>query len=302
MVDVKPNLFVVGAAKSGTTSLYYYLSQHSDIYMSPVKEPHYFSTVTNINARAFEKPKAGETYHTRVIAHEEDYIALFKNGRGFRYRGEASPSYLYDESSAKKIKSFNAEAKIIIILREPLDRAVSHFNMSYSLGLESESDFHKALLKDQINNNKVWGSAHLYVELGHYYKQVMNFFQVFPLEQIYLLKFEDLKNSPRQTMENLFKFLCIDSSVAQNLNTEKKNTTVAIRHKHLQKSIYLIKHNRILNWIKSSLPHSFRENLKRRAYSSGGTNLTISNECERYLASVYHEDKLNLKRNFGIEW
>src|SRR6478735_3161381 len=110
-----PNLFIVGAAKSGTTSLYHYLSQHKDIYMCQVKEPHFFSVTKNKNYKAYEVPQKDTIYHTRIIQNIETYLSLFEGGVECKYKGEASPSYLYDKGSAKKIFDFNPDSRIIII-------------------------------------------------------------------------------------------------------------------------------------------------------------------------------------------
>src|ERR1700712_5403611 len=119
----KPNLFIIGAAKSGTTSLHYYLSQHPDIFMSTVKEPHFFANVKEKDKRIYEQPKKGEIHHTRIITDLDVYLSIFESDHPVIYRGEASPSYFFDSDAAKKVFDFNPEARIIILLREPVSRA-----------------------------------------------------------------------------------------------------------------------------------------------------------------------------------
>src|SRR5215210_1669165 len=94
-----PNLFIVGAAKCGTTSLYEYLNEHPDIYMCPVKEPHFFSNVQIRNKEVHKDPEPGKYYMTKVIRSTEIYLSLFKEGLNCKIRGEASPSYLFDTNA-----------------------------------------------------------------------------------------------------------------------------------------------------------------------------------------------------------
>jgi Sulfotransferase family len=115
MHGVLPNFFVVGAAKSGTTSIYRYLRQHPDVYMPIVKELHWFSRL---------EPNPRQGFHP--ITSEEEYLSLFEGWRGERAIGEASPSYLWDPKAPERIQRSVPSAKILILLREPVDRAFSH--------------------------------------------------------------------------------------------------------------------------------------------------------------------------------
>jgi Sulfotransferase family len=117
-VPTIPDFFVVGAAKSGTTSLYHYLDQHPDVYMPRNKEPHYFSRVP---------PFPGRGSHP--VTSEEEYLDLFKLWNKESVAGEASPSYLWDEKAPYRIKETVPQAKIIAILRHPVERAYSHYLM-----------------------------------------------------------------------------------------------------------------------------------------------------------------------------
>jgi hypothetical protein len=116
--DPWPNLFIVGAAKAGTTSLYHYLAQHPDIYMAPVKEPHFFS-------RIHPAPEL-EAFFPHV-SDEADYLSLFANAHAETVRGEASTSYLSHPDVADAIWQKRPEAKIVIMLRDPVERAYSNY-------------------------------------------------------------------------------------------------------------------------------------------------------------------------------
>src|SRR6056297_944384 len=137
-----PNLFIVGAAKAGTTSLYHYLKSHGDVYFSPVKEPNYFSTdiktaeFTSIYKRNvdvvpkdFYNKKPEKNIQLSFIRDENRYRNLFQWVNGKSVVGECSTSYLYSKEAAENIIKFNPKAKIIIVLRNPAERTFSHYLM-----------------------------------------------------------------------------------------------------------------------------------------------------------------------------
>src|SRR3989304_10189805 len=118
MMERWPNLFIVGAPKSGTTSLHAYLDKIDDIFMSPIKEPNYFSAQT-----------VSIKHPVNPIRDKKKYLKLFQKGIHNKYIGEASPSYLADSEASKLIHQVSPNAKIIISLRDPIDRVFSHYLM-----------------------------------------------------------------------------------------------------------------------------------------------------------------------------
>src|SRR5688572_20545105 len=107
MPSRKPNLFLVGAPRCGTTALYTYLKAHPDVFMSPIKELHYFSTDLFQPA-----PQA-------IIRNEGDYMAMFAGAEGQRWVGEASPYYIYSATAPAAIKAFSPDARLVVTLRNP---------------------------------------------------------------------------------------------------------------------------------------------------------------------------------------
>ena len=136
-----PNFLIIGAMKSGTTALYYYLEQHPDIYMSPVKEPNFFSSHKQENA-------------ADTVTEFGIYRQLFSGGSGKKAIGEASHSYLYEPGAAAEIRRYIPEAKLIAILRNPIERAYSHFLHMVRSGTEPLDDFARALQEDVVGIHK----------------------------------------------------------------------------------------------------------------------------------------------------
>ncbi len=217
MALIIPNLFIVGAQKAGTTSLYKYLSQHPDVYMSPVKEPNFFSQVRP------EQPSYGE----RVVLEEGHYYALFQNAGNYSIVGEASPSYLWDINAPYRIKKANPKAKIIILLREPIDRAFSHYLMDVRRGIQRESCY-DALAGDYVRERKGWGVSHLYVELGLYSEQIERYFNTFDSNQILILQFKELKMDSKKVLKKVFSFLDISLLTLEEINCKIKHNTFAL--------------------------------------------------------------------------
>lgn len=146
-----PNFFIVGAAKSGTTSLYHYLKQHPEIYMSPVKEPKYF--LASINKFPHNGPGDIEV-DKKIIRTWDEYLKLFSNASVEKCIGEASCGYLYYcELVAPSIKRISPEAKIIIVLRNPVERAFSAYCYLFREGRETLS-FEEALKIEEERKKK----------------------------------------------------------------------------------------------------------------------------------------------------
>ena len=165
-----PNFLIIGAMKSGTTALYYYLEQHPEIYMSPVKEPNFFSSQEQENA-------------ADAVTHIGSYQHLFRGVSGEKAIGEASHSYLYDPRAAAEIRSYIPGAKLIATLRNPIDRAYSHFLYMVRSGTEPLDDFAQALREEEVGIHKE-RTFQDYIGRGLYYDQLERCFGTFPREQV----------------------------------------------------------------------------------------------------------------------
>src|SRR5947207_5839854 len=198
-----PNFFIVGAAKSGTTSLYEYLKLHPEVYMAPIKETHHFSTdIDNTKFRPnysrslnkdlskFLESEMEEGIFHAFVKDWNEYVQIFKKVKDEKAIGEVTNSYLYSSTAAKNIREKFPNAKIIMMLRNPADRAFSHYLMDLRIGYETE-DFMSALKKDMARNPKGWGISNLYVEVGMYSEQVKRYLETFPESQRCIYLFDD---------------------------------------------------------------------------------------------------------------
>lgn len=202
-----PNFFIVGAAKSGTSSLWQYLKVNKEVFMPAdefCKEPAFFSPL---------KKNAEMTL--------DDYFNIFKEANiNHKLIGEASTAYLTDPASAKRIYDFNPEAKIIIILRNPAERAYSLYCWMIQDGYEYASTFKKALaLENYRINRKIpnffepeYYYNYLYFSSGLYHKQVKRYLDLFK-NNVLVIKFDFFKNNLNTTYDQVCSFLDINTNV-----------------------------------------------------------------------------------------
>jgi Sulfotransferase family len=198
-----PNLFLVGAAKAGTTSLYRELARHPAIYMSPMKEPHFFSQIEPAPERKAFFPH---------VTGEDEYLALFEGATTEEVLGEASTSYLWDEQAAERIKRVVPEARILIVLRDPVDRAYSQYWNDVREGIESRS-FLDALVEEQRSGPGAWGVSSLHIDCGRYADQVERYLDRFGA-RVHVLFFEDFVGHEVSAIADVHSFLGVGSPSA----------------------------------------------------------------------------------------
>lgn len=213
-----PNFFIVGAQKCGTTSLYSWLRCHPEVFMPNWKEPHYFSSIDLTT-----NPRYANTL--KVVSDLGEYKKLFANANSCSAVGEASPSYLWDSEAPGKISMILPHAKIIILLRDPVERAYSEYQMLVTAGLETRS-FSQAVEEESKRSSVEWGSGPMYLELSKYGHQVQRYLQSFDLNQIHFISQKNLDENPLEVMRRLSKFLDIDGEYWSTINFSeyKKNT------------------------------------------------------------------------------
>lgn len=221
-----PNFLVIGAAKSGTTSLYHYLKQHPQIYMSPVKEPEFFAfcseQVDESSHDQFFLASIFRRFTAKPATNLNDYLNLFKGVKDEKAIGEASTHYLCNPQAPARIHQFIAHAKLIAILRNPIDRAYSDFLMLQHRHDDPTNDFLKSIDLENLGDySPPWASSR-YLNYGFYDTQLERFFKYFPASHLRVFLFEDLRN-PIALLQEIFRFLEVDDTfqpqVAVRYNT-----------------------------------------------------------------------------------
>jgi hypothetical protein len=219
-----PNFFIIGAQKAGTTSLYYYLKQHPQVYMSPRKEPHFFEGMH----REYHRPGR----RTPAVTDLDDYQALFEGVTDEKAVGEASASYLYSPKAPALIKRSVPHAKLIAVLRNPADRAYSNFVHCVQVGREPLASFVEALQAEEERIRENWGPLWHYRQKGFYYTQVKRYFDTFEQDQVKVYLYDDLKGKPIAMLRDIFQFLDVDDTFVPSLSIEH-NTAGLPRNKSM---------------------------------------------------------------------
>ena len=190
----KIDFLLIGAQKSGTSALAHYMGQHPDIGMARTKEVHFFDRDEN-----FAKQKTDYAlYH--------QHFDFSKNHKIF---GEATPIYLYWRPACQRIWEYNPSLKLIAILRNPIDRAFSHWTMEYERGAEKES-FWNAIRQEPERLKEGQHRVYSYVDRGFYANQIERFQAKFSAEQLLFIKYEDFKADQEGTLAKVFSFLGVE--------------------------------------------------------------------------------------------
>jgi hypothetical protein len=221
-----PNFLVLGAAKAGTTSLHRYLKSHPGIYMSPIKEPRYFAFPET--RPYFAGPGSKKLNREQLIIWKiDDYRRLFEGRNSEPAAGEISPQYLYCECSPGAIRKLIPEAKLIAILRDPADRAYSHFCHSRRDGREPLSDFAAALAAEDKRIAAGWWFNFHYRNRGYYARQLKRYLKLFPREQILVLFYDDMVTNCPGLLRKICAFLGVDENHDFD-TTEHHNVTYGV--------------------------------------------------------------------------
>ena len=211
---MKPNFFIIGAAKCGTTSLFHYLGQHPDVYISVPKEPRFF--------------ELNSEYERGLGFYWDKY---FKTWAGETAVGDANPFNLYLPYVAYRIKQTVSQARLVVILRNPVDRAYSHWchrhiyhdeRLSFEdalgedvhrieQGLTFEGDEGAQRWVRNMDLPTLTNEFRTYLDIGYYSNHINRYMRLFPPEQIKIILLEDMSRNPEQVVRDVWKFLKVDS-------------------------------------------------------------------------------------------
>ncbi len=193
----KVNFLICGTQKGGTTALYNYLKLHPEIHLSEPKELHFFDT---------------ETYFKQPFIDYSTYHAKFSPQPWHKMIGEATPIYMYWYDAPRRIFEYNPYIKLIILLRNPIERAFSHWNMERARNAETLS-FWEAIQTERERCRSALPYQHRvfsYVDRGFYLQQLRRIWTYFRHEQVLILKSEELKNNPQSVLQRVFTFLEVE--------------------------------------------------------------------------------------------
>ncbi len=241
------NAFIVGGAKCGTTSMYRYLDAHPDAFMSAVKEPGFFA------------PDLPWKFAEPMVGDADDYAALFAGGAEHRVRGEASVVYLRSAEAAERIHAAVPDARIIVMLRHPLEVMQSLHGFVRYLGLQPEADF-AAALDEGTHAGGRWLLD--YRGVVDFAPQLARFQRRFASDQLLVVLHDDLRDDARATFDTVLRFLGLTTDVDVELTRE--NETLKARLPGLQPRL-LAPSKALTTIAKAVIPAGARRRVRRRA-------------------------------------
>ena len=280
-VNTLPNLFIVGAAKSGTTSLHNYLHQHPDVFMCTPKEPHFL--INN---------EIGKIEFLLVFVLKMNTLIFFLEGKDKKYRGESSVMYLmFPEIVIPKInQQFGEDCKIIIMLRNPIERAYSGFQHVKRYNVKEDcTDFKSAwnISEERYFSNPDMTPASRYKELGLYYKQVKSYLD--GIKNVHIIIYDDYQNNFQAEMNKVFDFLEIEKV---EINSEKKHMVGGWQWEDEKMKNIMMKKNPIKSFLKVLIPFKgIRKNIRTKIQNRNTSRVPeICKDDREMLRAFYKED------------
>ena len=212
-----PDFFIAGVPKAGTTALHSALARHPSLYMSPVKEPKYF--LTDGPPPAEGGPGDAKTYREHVWR-RSDYEALFAPAPAGVPRGESTPFYLYNRDAQRRIKALIPDARLIVVLRDPVERAHSNWTHLWSAGLDPVGDFLKACALEQERAEAGWADFWRYTDLGKYGEQLRDLYTLFDRDKVLVFRYKDMLAEPALVLDRVCAFLGVPAGLLAEIPRE----------------------------------------------------------------------------------
>lgn len=290
-MDRKANLFMVGAMKAGTTSFMDVISQHPQIYVSPIKEPNFFISELPEDlydpSRFFSIDRYFQNdfpnpLHIAHVKNAEDYDRLFILQKGEKYISEGSTMYLHAPQTAQRIHAYNPNAKIIIITRDPLNRSFSQYRMLVGLSKETKSfqDVMSKEITQYKNGDLAWHSS---LGMSFYGKAINQYKELF--QEVCIISFEDLVNHSEETLQKIVSFLKIDDF--KDLRSKDINPTRSLRFKWL---FFLLKKIGLKDYFSAIFGRAFKQKVFQWASKSESEPMNLSEATRQKLDEIFKKE------------
>jgi len=296
-----PNFFIVGAPKAGSTSLYNFLDEHPQVFMSPIKEPCYFSPEVRtenfaeryqrypVRQRADLKEYLRHSVREKrfgcIVSEWEDYLSLFDRAAHQQAVGEASVCYLHSPTAARNIALRIPNARIIIVLRDPAERAYSQYLHTVANGYERRP-FREHINASLVSKKQMFGPLYPFLECGMYYEQVARYMAHFPRENILICFYQD---GHAGILADIFRFLKL-GPLEMNISRKDLDRTTARQATVLYG---MLRKYDLLGAFRKWTPAAVRPALQRLAYRNRKPP-AMDEDDRHFLRDYYHDDVVKL--------
>ena len=299
----KPNLFIVGHPKSGTTALYNFLRQHPNIFMSPIKEPRFFCKDFIKESDLFHKQKC--FYLDAWSREQAAYLSLFADVKSEKIIGECSTSYLYSKVAAAEIHKFNPRAKIIILLREPVSFLYSLYSQTaFLLARENVKDFKTSIslekqrkLGQDIPSAIKHPSALFHSERIKYCEQFVRYYDLFGKSNVKVNIYEVFKENNKAVYNEILKFLDVNTNFVPKF--DRHNTSQKPRFVSLNKRL---KNPALIRKLRNIIPQSIWQKTTQqinKALLKREPRKPLDPEFQRELMTEFKPEVINIGQLLG---
>ena len=287
-----PSFIVIGAARSGTTALHRFLRQHPGIFMCRDKEPNFFA----FEGQALDYKGPGAEFVNNSVASPQAYQALFDEAPEGAAIGEASPLYLYSPQAASRIHARVPDARLIAILRNPVEQVYSHYLYARKEMIEPEADFLRALDAQPERRAAHWQPLFQYIDFARYNVQLRRYYQHFSRAQIKLFLYEDFAADPLRVTREIFRFIGVDDTFTPDVS-ERSNEGGIPRSALLQAVV--MRPNVASKLVGALLPEGARRRIRDAISRANLKRDEISPEARVRLRRELRSDILDLQELIG---
>ena len=256
MADL-PEFLIIGAARAGTTALHSYLRQNPSIFMPVAKEPNFFS----FEGEALRYKGPGADYVNNSVTDIEEYRALFVEAPPGSIRGEASPLYLFSEKAPGRIHHHIPHVRMVVVLRNPIDQALSHYLYAVKQRIEPQEDFAAALEAEEDRLAADWQPLFGYSRFPRYAEQLSRYFKLFDRNQFLIRTYEDFQSDPQGLIADITEFIGADTGFHPTMSSQP-NAGGVPRNRLFQD--FLMKPNPVTGLIARVLPQEMRWKIRDR--------------------------------------
>lgn len=289
-----PTFLVLGVAKSGTTSLYHYLNQHPQVYLPSRKEPHFFAHGEE-PLPTFTGPGAANP-KKHVIMTLADYQALFAEWRDETAGGDLSTTNVLPRACAR-IQHYIPNARMILLLRQPAERAYSQFLHARRVDLEPFSDFAQALAAEPMRTEQRWLPSLCYSSVSFYAPILQRYFAAFSREQLRIYLYEEWQTEPLRVLREIFDFIGVDKQFTPDM-TVRHNTAAIPRSRWLLR--FLRQPHVAKRWLKPFVPATVRrQGIQRLTAYNRAKAPRLDPRLRAQLNELYQEDIAQVQSLLG---
>ena len=294
-----PDFLLSGAQKSGTTSMHAYLSLHPELFMSEVKEPHFFCAPGDGSPVDFVG--LSSEWDMTLVSDPAEYEALFADAHG-RLTGEASAMYLVDRLAAPRIVAANPDVRLVVVLRDPVERAISGWRMWQKWGGEKR-ELADAIADELQRIADGLPNPHMYLAIGRYVEHLEWWEQYVDRSQLCIVLTEDLEHDRPATLQRIFAHLGVDDTYVPDVDFKLNRKESASGKTSALRSALRLRHSasgRVMaRLVPDNLRRGVREQLTKSAFRPNSGE--VPNEVRAELREYFRETNLELQRRYDLD-